>query len=64
MTLLVEPLLMPKLKVPFPVMAGVTSNSTQVFRLTAPTLLKGVPLRGGALLQVNPLSVQGVLVPA
>src|SRR3990172_6469942 len=55
---------MPKLTTPLLVIAGVTSSSTQAPTTAAPAESRGVPEIGGALLQVRPDSLQGVLVPA
>ena len=47
-----------KLKVPLPVTAGVTSTSTQVLSVTAPTLANTAPSSGGALFQLMADSLQ------
>ncbi len=51
---------MARLYVPSPVIAGVTSHSTHVFSFTTPIASIAAALMGGALLQVNPSSLQGV----
>ena len=59
-----EPPVNAKLYVPFPVIADVTSNSTQVLTLTEPAASSAFPLGAGALFQFSPLSVHGVDVAA
>jgi len=61
-TAVVEEVVRPKLKVPLPETAEVTSKSTQVFRVAAPGDDRGVPPIVGALFQLIPPSVQGVVV--
>lgn len=58
---MLELLLMPKLKVPLPWIAAVTSKSTQVSSLTDPAESRVDPAIAGALFQVRFDSVQGVL---
>lgn len=54
---------MPKLYMPLPVIAGVTSNSTISFTRTAPFVLNGAPAMRGELFQFSAVSVHGVDVP-
>lgn len=53
----------PKLNVPLPVMALVTSNSTIVPIVTFPNVLNAEPPMVGALLKFKPFSVHGLAVP-
>jgi hypothetical protein len=57
-----EVVFIPKLYVPLPWIALVTSNSTKVLSATDPNVLKGVLAMVGALSQVNPFSTHGVLL--
>jgi len=57
-----EELFIPKLYVPSPWMAVVTSNSTKVLSVTVPNVLKGAPAMVGALSQISPFSTHGVLL--
>ena len=57
-----ELFVIPKLNVPFPVIAAVTSSSSQVFSTADPAELNGLPDIAGALFQFNPPSTHGVLV--
>ena len=58
-----EEFFIPKLIVPLPVMAAVTSNSTICPTVTLPTVLNAVPLIVGALVYFSPVSAHGVEVP-
>jgi hypothetical protein len=57
-----EVVFIPKLYVPLPWIAVVTSNSTKVLSVTAPNVLKAVLAMVGAFSQVSPFSTHGVLL--